>query len=439
MGRLFFISSLFLLAVLCTMRGDGATSGAASETPGTADFLRGSQLFREGEIEDAYLAFAAAGKANPALAPAGVLTALFFFQEGNLAQTHEFLNRAIAESPNDPEAWYRLARLAADDQRYPELELLLMRGDESLNAFAESNGNADRLLFLKGESVALSARLAQGKGNLSSAESKMREFTALYPDNGDGYLSLGYLLLQQDKTDEAIAEFSRAKERNPNLLSGWLTAASLLNGRGDTETAFRLLDEHKNDIGLSPADFSRMASLFFKRGKLDEVVRIKEHLPVGSLDRFKWDGLLASSGGDYVTAEKAYQDALKAAPDDFESINGLILAIADQGKEERQQDVLNRADRFRRRYPQSDEAAGTYAWVEFRCGNTERAEDVLLPILDRGGLTPTSAYYLACIVLCRKDNALAEQLLDSALASPDFFPKRADAEKLRESLERPAE
>ena len=58
----------------------------------------------------------------------------------------------------------------------------------------------------------------------------------------------------------------------------------------------------------------------------------------------------------------------------------------------------------------------------------------LLPILDRGGLTPTSAYYLACIASARGEDDLARQLLTSALAEPSFFPKRRDAENLLKRL-----
>lgn len=416
---------VFLLAFLLS-------AALFAQDPGDAELMNGLGAFGRGEVETAYQEFEKAADANSSLAPAGVLTAILFTRQGDAVRTREFLNRAVAASPHDPEAWYRLAQLAADEHRVPELTLLLEKADSLLKNFTASNA-VSRVDFLKGESLSLAARLAQEQGDLPKAESKMREYLALNPESGEGELSLGFLLLEQKKTDEAIQEFDRAKERNSEYCAGWLTAALLLDEAGRGETALQLLKDHSGGE-LTPVELDRAARLFFRHGQLEDARSLVNRIPEKTLDRCRWDGLLAYTAEEYEDAEKYYREAAALAPNDFDAVSGLILALAEQGKESLFTEAFERADKLRRKHPQSDEAAGTLAWVEFRRGNLGRGEDILLPILDRGGLTPTSAYYLACMSVYSKETDLARQLLENALDGTEFFPKRADAEKLRAEL-----
>ena len=451
----FLISAGFLFAL--SGSSPGAEEAAAPEPPAAetsaetaadnpqdtpqepsspALIAQGIDLFAQGDADAACDCFGRAQKLDPALAPAGVITALLFKQRGDIQQAHIYLDRAVKETPGDPEPWYRLAELAADEKRMAELGLLLEKGDALLAAFLDSDAgkSSPRAVFLKSESISVAARAFELAGDLAASESKMREYIKLNPQAAEGYLSLGFLLLEQEKLDGALAQFSRAKEVNPLFFAGWLTAASLLDEKGKHAEAEKLVDEHQNDPDLSPADLSRLARLQFRWGRLADAQQTAGRIPPETLDRLKWDALLAYTGGDPQQAEKIYRQALRSAPDDFESLNGLALALAEQGKNSLLGEAFEKADRLHRKHPLSDEAAGTLAWIEFHRGNIDRAEDILLPILDRGGLTPTSAFYLACAAVYRKNNDLAFQLLTSSLADPAFFPKRSEAEKLLDSL-----
>ncbi|MBR2693611.1 MAG: tetratricopeptide repeat protein [Thermoguttaceae bacterium] len=436
----------FLLRIFFFIAGAGlfflpARGGEPDSPAGAARWTEGVEAFFQGDSEAAYRHFTAAQEENPSFPPAGVALALLAKQRGDLSETHAFLKRAIDENPGDPEPWYRLAEIAAEENRLVELELLRGKADALLAAFCESGSWKDspRLPFLRGESISVASRALECAGDLPAAESKMREYIGLNPDGAEGYLSLGYLLFRQEKNDEALEAFARAKERNPSLFAGWLTLASLLEEKGDIEGAGRLFDAHLNDGTLAPHELSRVARFLFRRGRLDETREMAARMTPGSLEQIKWDALLAYSEGDFKTAESGYRKALRMAPNDFDLIGGLTLALAEQEESASLTEAFERADRFRRRNPSSDEAAVTLAWVEFRRGNAERAEDILLPILDRGGLTPTSAFYLASVAASRRQDDLARQLLTSALADTSFFPKRRDAEKLLESLTRNSE
>ena len=437
-----FLFALF--APLSNAEEAPAPEPAAAESPqdepqkpsSAALIARGIDLFAEGDADAAYDLFGRAQKLDPALAPAGVITALLFRQRGDMQLAHHYLDRAAEEAASDPEPWYRLAELAADEKRMAELGLLLEKGDALLAAFLDSDEgkNSPRARFLRSESVSVAARAFELAGDLAASESKAREYIKLNPQAAEGYLSLGFLLLEQEKPDDALEQFSRAKELNPLLFAGWLTAASLLDERGKHAEAEELVGAHQNDTDLSPADLSRLARLLFRWGRLGDARQAAGRIPANTPDRLKWDALLAYTDGGCEEAEKLYRKVLQTAPDDFESANGLALALAEQGKNSLLPEAFEKADRLHRKHPLSDEAAGTLAWVEFHRGNIDRAEDILLPILDRGGLTPTSAFDLACAAVCRKNNDLAFQLLTSSLADPAFFPKRPDAEKLLDSL-----
>ena len=434
--RQMFLRRIFLFIIgagLFFVPARGEESGASA---GADLWTEAINLFSEGDSDAAYRLFDAAQKENPSFPPAGVAVALLAKQRGDLSETHAYLNRAIREAPGDPEPWYRLAEIAAEENRLPELELLREKADALLAAYAESETGKDshRLTFLRAQSISAASRALECAGDFTAAESKMREYIALNPEGAEGYLSLGYLLLRQEKNDEALEAFARAKELSPSLFSGWLTAAVLLEEKGDAEGATRLLDEHYNDEELSLPELSRAARMLFRRGRLDETRRLAARMAPESLDRLRWDALLAYTEGDSESAAADYRKALRLAPNDFDAINGLALALAEQETVSLQTEAFEKADRLRRRNPNSDEAAATLAWAEFRRGNVDRAEDILLPILDRGGLTPTSAYYLACILAARREDDLARKLLTSALADPAFYPKRRDAEKLLKKL-----
>lgn len=427
----FSLSALFFLflAFIPATESDGGS-------PGDAELMKGLEFFYQGEPDQACSAFEEARRLNPDLAPAGVLTAILFSQKGDLAATHRYLNRAVAESPDDPEAWFRLARLAADENRVPELELLLAKGDELLKRFKAAHPSKDdvRIRYLTGEAISLAARLAQEKGDWAGAESLMRDYLSFDPASDEGHISLGYLLLEQKKIDEAVAMFDKARALNPERFSGWLTAASLMNEKGWREEAERLVDDHRTEDDLTCADLSRTGHLLFQWDRIDDARQIADRLPAESAERHKLTGLLDYNDGDYSEAETEYRAAFRTNPNDHEAANGLILALAEQNNKSKLMEAREKADANRKKRPNSDEAAGTLAWTEFLLGRIERSEDLLLPILDRSGLTPTNAYYLARVAALRRDYDFARQLLDNALEASDHFSKRGDAEELRDLL-----
>ena len=429
---------------------EGNEKGGDSPTPapGSLELRQALNLFNLDKPKEAYEAFRNGRTANPRLAPAGVLMALLYFQKGDVASAHRFLNMAVEECPEDPEAWFQLARFAADDGRIPELGLLLEHGKLLLEKAVQESGQDvnHRFQYLENEFLSLSARLAQAKGDLAGAEAVMREYVQRNPGSWEGLLSLGYLFLEQDRQDDAVSVFDQAQALNSECLSGWLTATSLLDEKGKRNEARELMAKHypiansdgngtvSEPSGLSTQDCCRILVLFFRWGQLDNVRKTVTLLPDGCAERIKWEAQLDYCYGDFEEAEKKYRQALRLNPSDFEIMNGFILSVVDQNDKSSLPEALEKAEAARRKYPDSVDAAGTLAWAELHKGRTERAEDILLPFLDHGEITPTTAYYLACAAVLRGGRELAEQLLVNALDEGDFFPKRPEAEILLDQL-----
>ena len=172
---------------------------------------------------------------------------------------------------------------------------------------------------------------------------------------------------------------------------------------------------------------------------IDEAVAIVKEFEEKNEDRDmeRWllSGWLALYANDYLAAEQNFRNAVLIDPNSFEASNGLALALLDQSNKEKLGQAKIIAARNYRDYPDSEEAATTYAWVLFLSGATKEADAIFQPMLESGNLSASAAYYLAEIANVRGDADLAQSLLMLALSQKANFPKRAAAIELKEIVE----
>ena len=296
-----------------------------------------------------------------------------------------------------------------------------------------------RLLWLRNLSDRLTSRLLEEKGDLAGAEESIRRILERAPKSVAACRSLGWLLLLQNRLDEAEKTFDRMAALDPTNPPGWLESALLLDERGQSAEAKKIADEHFTVENAKDSDEKQerillpVIRLYLKWNRLDAARKLIETLDDRSAERHKLAGRLSLYDERFSEAEAEYQKALFLTPDDFQAQNGYALALAEQGGGKlRQANDLARENQ--KRYPNSQEAAASLGWTELLLGRTDRSEALFAPILESGSFTPTTAYYLAESALGHEDRELALTLLHLALDQEENFPKRTAAEKLLQEL-----
>lgn len=435
------LSGMFILENTAIFAADGFSPYEVLISPGT----NAARLaYVSGDWRQTREILEELSRDNPQFPAPGLLMAWLHLTYGDREQFQRCCAEVIEQLPKDPQVWYVLAESALADGRWIEASLLLERGDSILAALSDSGEFPERTRALKTDSLFLAARLAEAEGKFVSAEEKYRLLRERDPENDSYCLRLGSVLLEEEKIDEAVKLFDTAKELNRRNLPGWLLAADLLHRQGKGEKARGLVDGALSDETLGNLEItdedsegvsvlSDLVRLLLKWNRLDEAERWIAKIPPTLSVRRTLTGRLALFREDYPRAEMEFRQARLAGRDDFETLNGYILALAERD-DARLRQACRLAEEQVKKYPRLDEAAATLGWTEFLLGETETAWKRFEPILDSGSFTPTDAYYMAEIALERGDESLCGTLLDLALGQGDYFPKYQAAVRLRDTL-----
>ena len=154
----------------------------------------------------------------------------------------------------------------------------------------------------------------------SEAEADLRRVVVLKPDFSRAHRSLGRLLLDRDKTDEAKREFARAIELEPKLSGVRLDYASALIKSGDAAGAADQLNAAIAQGEVNALSYALLGLACERLGKIDEAFsnysRAIEMDPNSATARegrahlFEGRGDVAKAIEDYTAAYRAV-----AAPD----------------------------------------------------------------------------------------------------------------------------
>jgi len=193
-------------------------------------------------------------------------------QRGNVQRAIELYREAVAQTPDDPEAWYNLAAALQDagdhqkagaairealrrDDKRPEAHNVLGIALASTGKFEEAKNEFHR-------AIAIDPRNARAFNNLGNtframnlpveAEQAYRKSVALAPRYADPLNGLGTLEVQRDHPREAIPLFDRAIALAPNYYEARLNRAIALQVSGDRASAAREYESLLRSVGNRP-------------------------------------------------------------------------------------------------------------------------------------------------------------------------------------------
>ncbi|MBQ7030374.1 MAG: tetratricopeptide repeat protein [Thermoguttaceae bacterium] len=417
---------------------EDAQTAQVGETTAPPEAEAAVDAYLAGNVELAYRLMKELYDANPDSDPPGVMLALLYSNNERFLEMRRELEKTAEDYPGDPEAFLQLAGIDVREGRYLEARLLLDRADELNAEYAARFPESTRIAYLREEALNVRALLAERRGRYDEAAELTQKVVDANPKNVQARWNLGYLAVKRNLLDDAEKTFDKAAELDERLWPGWLQVATTLDAEDRLDKAFERVQGQSALIETaSRRERAQLARLYLRWNKLDEAAALVGELEKegkNDFDGWALRGWVALYAGGYAVAEDAFRRATFIDGTSFEASNGLALALLDQRNKEKLAQARAIAAKNYRAYPDSQDAAATYAWTLFLSGAAREADAIFGPMLDSGEFSATVAYYLAEIANVREDKSLALTLLDLALRQKGNFPKRAAALELRKII-----
>jgi len=402
------------------------------------DITSGINRFRDRDIDGCRAMFERAFSNNPKLPPPGVLMSMLWLSVNQLPAARGELEQTVIDHPTDPEPYLMLGDLAFQERRVTDAETLFSRGVSLTEAY-DTNAKRKRDFQIRG--YAGLAAVAEARKQWPLAETQLQGWLNLDPDSASAHQRMGIVRFQLGKPSEALAEFREARKLDDNAVQPELAMARLYDEKKDTEKARRLIELA---IESSPDDAAVLLAsaqwylgqndLGSAKEKTDAALAIDEK----SLEAKIVRGAIARVERDYATAEQFFSAAHTQSPLNFPASNSLALVLIESESDESRQRALEMAESnvalHRENSPQQVNALTTLAWVFYKLGRREDAEQILTQISQTNQLTSDGAYYVARLLADRGESQRAKTILEQVLGREPVFATRADAEDLLESL-----
>jgi tetratricopeptide (TPR) repeat protein len=423
----------------------GATPAATTaQSPEVTEALN---KFKSRDFEGAAKLLKEAAKKNPDMPPAWVIMAQLFLQTNMGQNVRNALERAIVETPNDPEAYAFLGEIAIRERRIAEARLLY---DKASGLMAGFKGSAKRKDNLQPRIHAGLATTDEAREDWAAAQKELEAWLKLDSKSTAALLELAKCLFQQKDVDGAFKKVKEAKQLDKEVLTPEATIAQYYWQAGDQPNAKTWFVAA---LTAAPRDLNTRlvaAEWAFQTLQMEEAKRQAAaalQLDAKSLRAKLLCGVVALFQKDYPAAELYFESANRQMPNEFAASNNLALALAEQKDPAKRDRALQYAEVNVRQYPdvrqnqRSAEAYSTYGWVLYKLGRLDDAEKMLRQAT-AGNFTAETAYYLARIIADRGGrDADARSLLEGALRTTAPFAQKDDAKELLDKLtkaEKPA-
>jgi tetratricopeptide (TPR) repeat protein len=222
-------------------------------------------------------------------------------QVGRAAEAVANLQKALENTPNDPDLLYYLSR-ASGSLSSQSLDKLLSafpntaRGHQALGQsyyaakmYAQAVKEYQQALALRPDLPGLRLELGQiyaASSDWENAEKEFREETRSQPGSAEVAYRLGDALLQQGKMKEAAEELQRSDQLLPNMPETLyaLGKATAVSDPADAERALGRVLEIEKDTFLAGQAYLTLAAIHRKQGKTDQATHdMQEYRRIQSL------------------------------------------------------------------------------------------------------------------------------------------------------------
>lgn len=394
------------------------------------------QRFRNGDVQGAIDYLDQAKEKYPKLPPTDITLAKMQLAARNGNAVRFLLERVAVEHPDDPEALLLLADQAFMGGRTTEALALFEMADPLVQKFT---GNEKRKKNFQIRVMAGRSAVAERRGQWDEAYQLLNKWVESDPDSAAAHQRLGVALFKLKKNSEALKEFNKAREINPDIDHPFVIMGQLFSREGDKANAKKAYEKAYKENLADAKVAQAYAEWLIQEDDLDEAqavaAKLRELTP-DSVTALLLDGIVAQMQGNTDRAEKALQRVLSLDPSNATATNILaLLLIASDDNADRER-ALRYAQVNAERFENNVQANITLGWVLYKLKRGAEATAALQKGAQAGQLQADSAYLVAKIMSEQEGQQdKAAQALEQVLnQKTGLFLFRREAQKLLDEL-----
>ena len=417
---------------------DSLIGNAVSSTKGKyPEIEKAIQRFRNGDGPGAMDYLNQAKDKHSKLPPVDIMMAKLQLAARNGQAVRGLLERAASENPEDPEAFLMLADQAFVGGRITEALALF---DYAAPIVDDFSGNKFRKEKFEIRVIAGRSAVAERRKQWDNAKELLEEWLRMDPDSAAAYQRLGVVQFNLKESREALKNFRKAKELDPEkVVHPFVIMARLFAQQEDSLNAKKAFERAYNDDRSDAKVAQAYAEWLIQEDELKEAQEVASTLrdqAPESVTALLLNGIVTLMQGQREQAQEALVSVLGVDPSHAAAINILALLLIDSEDSADQKRALQYAQMNAQRFPDSGQANVTYGWVLYKLKKGREAETALGKGLKAGNLPANSRYLLARIASeqeQQKEKAVAEleRLLNN---NQGLFLFRKEAEALLAKL-----
>lgn len=421
--------------------GAGQVSDSAKEIPEIQD---GIKALQNNDIEGALKKFEEARKTHPEFSPSELMLAKLALQinpQNNGAAARLLIERCVKNNPTDPEAYIFLGDYNLGNGSVTEADLLFRQAGILLKNF---QGNPQRKSAMIRQFNAGMAMVLERRDQNEQAKAYLESFLKSDPKNVSAMQQLARIYLKMDKADDAIAQLTKAKQIDKNILTPEVIVAMFYQQKGEKNMAVtymtKALEKAPRDLNtrLAAAQWSQMINKIDQAiSQADAALQLDPKSEAAMLLR----GNFALVKKDYAKAIEMYNKILANSPSNFAATNNIALALCETGNKDDLKRAVEYAGVNAQRFGRQPETFSTLGYVLYKNGDLENSIKALDQSfqLSGGRLSPDTAYYLCAVLAAtgvENNITRAKDVLTKTLDNVPTFMMRPEAEKLKAELDK---
>jgi tetratricopeptide (TPR) repeat protein len=394
------------------------------------------QRFRNGDAQGAIDYLNQAKEKYPKLPPTDITLAKMQLAARNGNAVRFLLERVVVEHPDDPEAYLLLADQAFMGGRTTEALALFEMADPLVQEFNENEKRKQNFTIrvLAGRSA-----VAERRGQWDEAFQLLNKWIEADPDSAAARQRLGVALFKLKKNSDALKQFNKARELNPDVGHPFVVMGQLFSQEGDKVNAKKAYEKAYKENMADAKVAQAYAEWLIQEDDLDEAqavaAKLRELTP-DSVVALLLDGIVAQMQGNTDRAEQALQKVLSLDPSNATATNILALLLIMSDDNADRERALRYAQVNAERFENSVQANITLGWVLYKLKRGAEATAALQKGAQAGQLQADSAYLVAKIMSEQEgQREKAAQALEQVLGQKTgLFLFRREAQKLLEEL-----
>jgi len=472
-----FLSLTIALAIAAVILGAGAPSAMAQPTISTTtattpkpkeypEVQAALKALNERKLDEALDDLRKAARMYSELPSEYIMMYRIMVQANQPNAARFWLEKAVTETPSDPEPWVILGSIALQDSRMAEAEIDFAKAEQLLGTYS----NADRKGVIEQQTLSGMAQVAERRERWPEAQKRLEKFLEKSPEDLVALQRLARSMFWQKKVEEAYTVLKKAKdidkknaEKNKareQLLPAEATMAQYYDAyeRGakykksaNAETWYKYaLRQAPNDLSLRAVVAVwalENGDIALAKDQAKEALRIEAAdaaLPQadrkysGSTAGRMLSGYVALWEKQWADAEGYFEKVILEAPNDFAARNNIALALVEQDDPIKKRRAVEYAEGNYKNNKDNADAASTLSWVYFRTGQAfdqaGLAMDQVLKATNGNVSNPDTATYLAHILYHNGRKYEAKQILETIIGSGRPFSMQPEAKELYEKV-----